>query len=118
MVGIILCPIMILISLFMVRAFGVAMKPITRDTILGKIKIEYEINGNIVRVYNSVHMCSLVINDKIVDQYYGIYGGNFRLKGRIASGGKTVRIEAWMGFACMHLYCNGELVAKKFMALG
>lgn len=118
MVGIILCPIMILISLFMVQAFAMAMKPITRDTILGKIKIEYEINGNIVRVYNSVHMCSLVINDKIVDQYEGIYGGNFRLKGRLASGGKTVRIEAWMGFAFMRLYCNGELVAKRFMAFG
>ena len=118
MVGIILCPIMILISLFMVRVFAMAMKPITRDTILGKIKIEYEINGNIIRVYNSVHVCSLVINDKVVDQYFGVYGGNFCLKGRVASGGKTVRIEAWMGFVFMRLYCDGELVAKKFMAFG
>ena len=117
-IGMILCPIMALASLLLVWIFAQASKPATRDSLLGKIKIEYTVNGNVVRVYNSLHMCSLGINDKIVDTYYGFAGGNFCLKGRISSGGKHLRIEARMGFAFMRLYCNGELVAKKFMAFG
>lgn len=116
--GMVLYPVMILISLFLVWMFSDTFKPVDCDTDLGKIRIEYIINGNVVRVYNSKWMCSLVINDKVFDQYHGFCGSYFSLKGRIKSGAKHIRIEARMGAAFMCLYCNGELVAKKFMALG
>jgi hypothetical protein len=34
------------------------------------------------------------------------------------TGGKTIRVEAKMGFCHMRLCCNGQQVAKKFMAFG
>ena len=84
----------------------------------GKIRIEYEVNGNVIRVYNSSSVCSLVINGEIADQYFGIVGSNFCLKGQIDAGEKTIPVEARMGQVNMRLYCDGLLVAKKFMAFG
>jgi hypothetical protein len=84
-----------------------------------KIRIEYAVKGNVIRIYDSIHVCSLVINDQIFDQHYGVYGSNFCLKGTIGTmkaGGRPIRVEAKMGFFHMRLYCNGQLVAKKFMA--
>ena len=116
--GMILCPILILASLFLVWFFFISMKPIPDNPPLGKIKIEYLLDGNRIRIHNSLYVCSLVINDTIVDRHYGVSGSHFCLRGRIGSGKNTVRVEARMGSAFMYLYCNGELVVKKFMAFG
>lgn len=98
-----------------------ATEPLTDNDGLGRIRIEYIIKGNVIRIYHSRHICSLVINGQIFDQHHGVYGANYSLKGIIGimrAGGKTIRVEAKMGFCHMCLYCNGQLVAKKFMAFG
>ena len=119
--GIICCFSVFLCVLFLAWVIVRSIEPITTNAGLGKIRIEYLVKGNVIRVYHSRHVCSLVINDQIFDQHHGVYGGYFHLKGRIGmmkAGGKTIHVEAKMGFCNMRLYCNGQLVAKKFMAFG
>ena len=119
--GIICCLFVFLCVLFLAWVFLGAIEPNTTNAGLGKIRMEYTVKGNVIRVYHSRHVCSLVINDKIFDQHHGIYGTCFCLHGRIGmmkTGGKTIHVEAKMGFSHMRLYCNGQLVAKKFMLFG
>jgi len=85
---------------------------------LGKIRIEYKENDNVVQIYNSPQACSLVINGKVVDQYLGLVATRFCLKGEIDSNNEPITVEAKMGYLNMRLYYNGRLVAKKFMGLG
>ncbi len=85
---------------------------------LGKVRIEYTENGNTIQVYNSPNVCSLVINGKVADQYSSLVASRFSLKGEIDSAGQKLAVEAKMGFFYMRLFCNGGLVAKKFMAFG
>lgn len=102
---------------FFIRTFF----PINDNKGLGRMRIEYTIKGNVIRVYHSINVCSLVINDQIFDQHRGVYGYYFCLKGRIGmmkAGGKTICVEAKMGLLHMRLYYDGKLVAKKFMAFG
>ena len=85
---------------------------------LGKIRIEYKENDNIIQIYNSPQACSLVINNKVVDQYLGLVATRFCLKGEINTNNELITVEAKMGYFNMRLYYNGRLVAKKFMGLG
>lgn len=107
--------------LFLAWVFIRAIKPITDNDGLGKIRMESVVKGNVIRIYHSRHMCSLVINGQIFDKHHGVYGSNYSLKGTVGTmraGVKPMRIEAKMGVCHMYLYCNGELIAKKFMAFG
>jgi hypothetical protein len=120
-IGMVFLPFIFLCVLFLAWVFIRAIEPITDNDGLGKVRIEYVVKGNIIRIYHSRHMCSLVINGHIFDQHHGVYGANYSLKGiigKMRAGGKTIRVEAKMGFCHMYLYCNDELVAKKFMAFG
>ena len=85
---------------------------------LGKLRIEYRQDDNVIQIYNSVSVCSLVINNNVVDEYKGAVAPRFTLKGTIEKEDKVINIEAKMGFFYMRLYYDGILVAKKFMALG
>ena len=85
---------------------------------LGKIRIEYKENDNIIQIYNSPQVCSLVINNKVVAQYVGLVATRFCLKGEINTKDELITVEAKMGYFNMRLYYNGRLVAKKFMGLG
>ena len=85
---------------------------------LGRIRIEYKENDNIIQIYNSPQACSLVINNKVVDQYLGLVATRFCLKGEINTMNELITVEAKMGYFNMRLYYNGRLVAKKFMGLG
>ena len=120
-IGMIFLPFIFLCVLFLTWVFIRAIEPITDNEGLGKIRIEYIVKGNVIRIYHSGHVCSLVINDQIFDQHHGVFGAHFCLKGIIGmmkTGGKTIHVEAQMGVFHMRLYCNGQLVAKKFMAFG
>ena len=117
-VGMIVCPLMVLDGLFLIWVTSRLSKPIGTKDDLGKIRIEYETNDNVIRVYNSPYVCSLMINGEIVDRYYGLEGNNFCLKGKLDIGEEKIAVEAKMGYFYMQLYYDGELVAKKFMALG
>ena len=85
---------------------------------IGVVRIEYKHNDNVIKLYNSPEVCSLVINGKIVDQYRGVIATRFVLKGKIEYDAKTIIVEAKMGFLFMRIYYDGKMVAKKFMGLG
>lgn len=85
---------------------------------LGKLRIEYIQDNNIIQIYNSPEVCSLVINNEIVDVYKGLVATRFILKGEIKKEDKTIYVEAKMGFFNMRLYYDGVLVVKKFLAFG
>lgn len=116
-VGIIVCPILMLMSLFLIVLFARYIKAID-DEGLGKIKLEYIVGDNVIRVYNSLSTCSLVINDKVVDEYCGLIGYNFILDGKVKINGRKIPVEAKMGHINIRLYCDGKLVGKKFMGFG
>lgn len=120
-IGLVFLPIVFLCVLFLAWVFIRAIEPITDNEGLGKIRIEYVAQGNVIRIYHSRHVCSLVINGQVFDQHHGVYGTHFCLKGIIGmmkTGGKAIHVEAKMGVFHMRLFCNGQLVAKKFMAFG
>ena len=85
---------------------------------LGKLRIEYRKDDNVIQIYNSPEVCSLVINNKVVDEYKGDIATRFTLKGTIEKDGKVDQIVAQMGAFYMQLLYNGVLVSKKFMAFG
>ena len=114
LIGIIMCPIMIISSVFVVCIYMYMLKPINPEK-LGKIKVEYVLYENVIRIYNSASVCSLVVNDEIVDQYLGIMPTKFCLKANLNINGKDIPVEAKMGIVNIRLYCDGKLVAKKFM---
>lgn len=115
--GMIVCPILMLMCAFLIYIFVRYIKAID-DEGLGKIKIEYIEDGNVIRIYNSFDACSLVINDKVVDRHYGIVSDKFELKGKIKEGDKKIPVKAVMSSFNIILYYNGKIVGKKFMGLG
>ena len=127
-IGIVVCSFMVLDGLFL-SWVCMHLKKMNDDceeriqsndpkVLLGKVKIEYEFDGHLIQVYNMMVMCSLVIDDKVVDRYAGIVSQPFTLKGMIRVNNEDVAVEAKMGHVFMRLYCNGQLVDKKFMAFG
>lgn len=85
---------------------------------LGGLRLEHREDGNVIQLFNSPKVCSLVINNQVVDQYLGLIATRFCLKGEIDSFGGKIIVEAKMGFFNMRLYYNGRLVGKEFMGLG
>lgn len=85
---------------------------------LGRLRINYTRDDDVIQIYNSAEVCSLVINNKIADRYTGVIATRFTLQGTIERGDKLVRIVAKMGFFYMRPYYDGALVCKKFMGFG
>ena len=85
---------------------------------LGAVKIEHIEGENIIRIYNSPEVCSLVINDKVVDQQFGITAAWFSLNGSVNKEGRIVRVEAKMGFVNIRLYVDGKYIGKAFIGFG
>lgn len=86
---------------------------------LGKLRMEYEQDGNVVQVYNAPTVCSLVINGEVVDEYRGLVAGRFVLEGQIErEGEEPIPVEAKMGYIYMRLYYGNVCVGKKFMGFG
>ena len=85
---------------------------------LGKVKIEYKDNNDIIQLYNAADVCSLVINGEVVDQYRELVASRFELKGSIKREDRIIPVSAKMGFFFMELFYDGRKVGKKFMAFG
>ena len=85
---------------------------------IGVVRMEYKQDNNVIKLWNSPKLCSLMINGKIVDQYRAVVATRFVLKGEINVDDKTITVEAKMGFLFMRIYYDGKMVAKKFMGLG
>ncbi len=120
-VGMLCCFCAFLCVSFLAWLFLRAIAPLPDNGGLGKLRMEYTAKGNVIRIYHSGHVCSLVINGQVFDQHSGVYGSNFCLKGtigRMNTGGMPIRIEAKMGIFFLRLSCNGQIVAKKFMVFG
>ena len=122
-IGMVLCPMMVSSSIFII-IITLKYKQLNNidnlalATDLGYLKIEYKVDGYVIRVYNSPTVCSLVINDKVVDRYIGFVASNFVLNGEVEVGGKKIKVEARMGFVNMRLFYDEKEVDKKFMGLG
>ena len=85
---------------------------------LKRLVRKYEKDGNVVKIYNSYNVCSLVINEKVVDRYIGAVAFPFCLKGEIDNGDKKIIVKAKMGLFNMRLYYDDKLIDKKFMGMG
>ena len=85
---------------------------------LGRLRMKYEQDGNVVEVYNSPKVCSLVVNGKVMDEYRGMVAGRFVLRGQIEHNGEFIPVSAEMGYLYMRLYYAHQCVGKKFMGLG
>lgn len=85
---------------------------------LGRLVIEYIESGNVIQIYNCPQVCSLVINNNVVDRFFGLVAGRFILQGEIKVDDKIIHVKAKMGGINMRLYCDDKLVAKKFIGLG
>lgn len=121
--GMIVWPVFLLLCLYVlwsfvrnVRKYVPAKK--RYKTTSGNIKVDYTINGDIIRVYKSVKGYSLVINEKIVDRCFDDSANNFSLYGKVRFYGNDIPVEAVIGRFNIHLYCDGKLVSKKFKWLG
>ena len=117
MIGIIVCSVFIIISLYVVWVFARIVKP-QKENDLGKLKIEYTVGPNIIQVYNSLSVCSLVINGKVVDEFTGLVASNFTLSSEINFSGRLIPIVVKFNQFNLLLYCDDKLVCKKFMAFG
>lgn len=127
-VGICTCPIMIsleiiLIVIFIRRSkYELIINNTNGSNIdlnnLGKLKIKYKTNNKVVKVYILPGMCSLVIDDIVVDKYVGYIFSTFYLQTKINENGRVILIEAIMGEEKLKLYYDGKLVKKRFVGLG
>jgi hypothetical protein len=124
-VGIVFNTVMIVISSLLVLLFACSLVSMYRlnkygdyNKRLGKVKIEYVVDKNVIQVFNSPDICSLVINGKVVDRYIGLVATQFHLKGKLKFKDKEVLVEAKMGHFNIRLYYDGEVVGKAFMAFG
>lgn len=109
-----LCLAIIILGLAIIALlFLLLLKPNS----FGALIIKYKIAGNVIEIYNTYSICSLVINKKVVDRFFGKTKRMFTLRGELSIGDATIPIEARMGDIHMNLYCNGEKVATKFMGL-
>lgn len=118
-VSFILDIICIFLIVYFIKMYEMKKKyDINNKLTFGNLKIEYKIESNIIQVYNSPNICTLVINGKAVDCYVGLDSTSFCLKGKVKIFEKEVLVEAKMGYLYMKLYCDGNLVAKVFMAFG
>ena len=127
-IGMILCPVMVILGVFLLvlyirwslneNNFFTQIKEKKESELLGKVKIEYIKDGNVIRIYNSLEVCSLVINGNVVDKYVGFVATPFCIKGKVVTNYKDILVEAKMGHLFIKLYYDGKVVGKKFMGLG
>lgn len=120
-VGIIVCSSMIPICILLIIISAIFCKRAKQEQKypLGRLILEYIKDGNIIRVYNAIQTCSLVINGDVVDKFEGMVGSPFRLMGMVLDKhGNEVFVKAKMGFVFMRLYYNNEVVGKKCMLIG
>lgn len=85
---------------------------------VGKVRMQYVADGNVIQVCKYIGMCALVVNGKVVDWHPGIGENKYLLFDKWTADGKKYLVEAQMGYVNMRLYYNGKLVAKKFMGFG
>lgn len=86
---------------------------------LGKVKIEYKEYSDTIQVYNSLNLCSLVINGKVYDQYIGAIAAKFTLQTNFENSFRQViNVKVTMDGAKLKLFINDKKVVEKFIALG
>lgn len=113
--GMILCPIMILGSIFSAVYFLTMLKFNFPKKKGRGLMMEYETDGNVIGVYESDERSSLTFNNRPLDQCRGLIGKGFHLKGSCHSKGKRITAEAKVERMTLQLYCNGELVKTKYI---
>ncbi len=116
--GIVTCSILGVMCFAFVFSFLYALFTKRKNNI-GRLRIEYKADGNIIQVYNSLDTLSLVINGMVVDEFIGLSpDSSLRLKGKAMVDGKEIAVELKIGHVNAFLLYDGQQVAKKFMAFG
>lgn len=127
MVGMIVCPCLMAGCGFLIYVFIRLWRQnkkyenkvnVEGEQYLGRLVMEHIEGGNIIQIYNCPQVCSLVINNNVVDRFLGLAAGSFTLHGEIDVDGEIIPIKGKMGGINMRLYCGDKLVAKKFIGLG
>lgn len=113
--GMILFPIFTLGSLFLISKFAIMLKNLNPKADLGKLKIKSTLYENEICIYQSINTCSLVINDKIIDQYRGTTIWDCTLKGKLRTNSKKISIKAKIENGNLQLYGGDNLLVTKFM---
>ena len=84
-----------------------------------RIKLVSSIDGNEIRVCESLRLCTLTVNGKIIDQCRRPIGRTskqtaYRLKGTFKSEGKQIAVEAEEKGSFLLLYCDGKLIKRRY----
>lgn len=114
-VGMVLFPIMTVMGFYIVIDTARISKGVSSKVDLGDVKIQRELYGNSVFVYQSVMACTLVINGEIIDQYRVVFSHDCTLKGKLRVDGKKISIKAKIKGMYLYLYCDNELIETKFI---
>ena len=114
-VGMFLGPIYIIGSLFLISKFAIMLKNLNPKVDLGELKIKSTLYENEICIYQSINTCSLVINDKIIDQYRGTTIWDCTLKGKLWTNSKKISIKAKIENGNLQLYGDDNLLVTKFM---
>ena len=85
----------------------------------GRLRIDVWYLGNHIQVFNSLKICLLVINGKVVDAFTELVAFTFQMHGQIQtpSGEKTILVKFGIS-AMMRVYCDGVQIAKRWLPLG
>ena len=113
--GMIIYPIFICIALFLAVILVFKLKNLHPKEKLGSIRIEYPIRENVLYIYKSTETYSLVVNNKIVDQYYGSEVFECELKGKLRIKKETLLIKVNIRQGNVSLYCNDTLLLTRFI---
>lgn len=125
--GMIFCPIMVIMALFMVWLLvALDMYPKRPEKKPGRVMLEYSVGENVIRVCKSLDlwildvnkMWYLEINGKMVDRRLGMLACNFLLQGKVKIEEKKIPVKAKIGQFNIQLYCDGDLVATKRKWIG
>lgn len=114
-VGMFLGPIYIIGNLFLISKFAIMLKNLNPKADLGELKIKSTLYENEICIYQSINTCSLVINDKIIDQYRGTTIWDCTLKGKLRTNSKKISIKAKIENGNLQLYGGDNLLVTKFM---
>ena len=127
-VGMILCPIMIICTLFLLviailsctnmQKYHKNFQNNPAKTLIGTLRLEHIADGHRIQIFNSPSVCSLIIDGELADKYVGFVASTFILKGSVVVNEKEIEIKVKMGAFNLKLYYDNKLVGKVFLGLG
>ena len=123
--GIIICPIFVLIGLFLLWIYicwlyndDMSIKLIKEgkySTINGKVEIEYKIGNDVIQFCKYLDVYTLVINGNVVHKSVGFLFERFCLRGFIKIDNQRTSVEILKGYFITKLQIGKDVVSKKIV---